>query len=99
MATEAELSRSIRRNKAALGDVRPGALSEQYNTCRTPGCRCKADRPEKHGPYHQLSYSRRGRLAAVAAQIANYHRLRELIDEWIDTAIELDKLRRRPHAR
>ncbi|MGH3755703.1 MAG: DUF6788 family protein [Pseudonocardiaceae bacterium] len=88
----------------------PGALSEQYNTCRTPRRRCKADRPEKHGPYHQLSYSRRGRsttenirpehLAAVAAQIANYHRLRELIDEWIDTAIEPDKLRRhRPHAR
>ncbi|MFN2506368.1 MAG: DUF6788 family protein [Acidimicrobiales bacterium] len=108
MATEAELSRDIRRIKAALadlGDLRPGALSEQYNTCRTPRCRCKADPPEKHGPYHQLSYSRRGRsttenvrpehLAAVVAQIANYHRLRELIDEWIDTAIELDRLRRR----
>ena len=110
MATEAELIRDIRRIQAALaqlGDLRPGALSEQYNTCRTPRCRCKADPPEKHGPYHQLSYRRRGRsttenvrpehLAAVAAQIANYHRLRELIDEWIDTAIELDKLRRRPH--
>ena len=46
MATEAQLTDRIQRIKAALlalGDLRPGALSEQYNTCRTPGCRCKAD--------------------------------------------------------
>ena len=107
MATEAELTATINRVKtqlAELGDLRPGALSEQYNTCRTPGCRCKADPPQRHGPYHQLSYSRRGRsttenvrpqhLADVKAQLANYHKLRELIDEWIDAAIELDRLRR-----
>jgi len=107
MATEAELTATINRVKAqlaALGDLRPGALSQQYNTCRTPGCRCKADPPQRHGPYHQLSYSRRGRsrtenvrpehLDDVKAQLANYHKLRELVDEWIDAAIELDRLRR-----
>ena len=107
MATEAELSRRIERVKAQLsklGDLRPGTLSEQYNVCRTPGCRCKAEPPQKHGPYHQLSYSRRGRsrtenvrpehLPAEQAQIANYHSLRELIDQWIDAAIEQDRLRR-----
>jgi hypothetical protein len=107
VATETELRRRIKRIKtelAALGDLRPGALSEQYNVCRTPRCRCKADPPQRHGPYHQLSYSRGGRsrtenvrpehLAAVEAQIANYRKLRDLIDEWIDTAIELDRLRR-----
>src|SRR3974390_1809467 len=65
MATEAQLTDRIQRIKAALlalGDLRPGALSEQYNTCRSPGCRCKADPPQRHGPYHQLSYSHRGRL-------------------------------------
>ncbi|MGO9788740.1 MAG: DUF6788 family protein, partial [Solirubrobacteraceae bacterium] len=55
-------------------------------------------------PYHQLSYSHRGRsrtenirpehIDAVNSQIANYRKLRELIDQWIDTAIELDRLRR-----
>jgi len=35
---------------AALGDLRPGSLSTQYNVCGTPGCRCKATPPEKHGP-------------------------------------------------
>ena len=60
MATEAQLTDTIQRIKAALlalGDLRPGALSEQYNTCRTPGCRCKADPPQRHGPYHQSTRS------------------------------------------
>jgi hypothetical protein len=108
MATEAELSRRIEQVKTKLvklGDLRPGTLSEQYNTCRTPGCRCKADPPQKHGPYHQLSYTRNGRhrtenvrpddLVAVQAQLANYAKLRDLIDQWIDAAIELDRVRRR----
>ena len=107
MTTDTELSERIAQIKTKLtklGDLRPGTLSEQYNTCRTPGCRCKADPPQKHGPYHQLSYTRNGRhrtenvrpedLATVHAQLANYAKLRELIDEWIDTAIELDRLRR-----
>jgi hypothetical protein len=107
MATDAELSRQIEQIKTKLvklGDLRPGTLSEQYNTCRTPGCRCKADPPQKHGPYHQLSYTRHGRsrtenvrpedLAAVRAQLNNYAELRDLVDQWIDTAIELDRLRR-----
>jgi hypothetical protein len=33
-------------------------------------------------------------VQAIIAQIANYHKLRNLIDEWIDTAIDLDRLRR-----
>jgi hypothetical protein len=107
MATDAELSRRIEQIKTKLqklGDLRPGTLSEQYNTCRTPGCRCKADPPQRHGPYHQLSYTRNGRsrtenvrpedLAAVRAQLRNYAELRGLVEEWIDAAIELDRLRR-----
>ena len=42
---------SIKREIAALGDLRPGALSMQYNICGNPSCRCKADPPLKHGPY------------------------------------------------
>lgn len=107
MATEAELSQQIEQIKTKLvklGDLRPGSLSEQYNTCRTPGCRCKADPPQRHGPYHQLSYSRNGRsrtenvhpedLTNVQTQLRNYAQLRDLIDQWIDAGIELDRLRR-----
>jgi hypothetical protein len=107
VTTETELTERIEQAKTRLvklGDLRPGTLSEQYNTCRTPGCRCKANPPQKHGPYHQLSYTRNGRhrtenvrpedLPAVTAQLANHAKLRDLIDEWLDTTIELDRLRR-----
>jgi uncharacterized protein DUF6788 len=88
---------------AELGDLRPGSLSEQYNVCGTPGCQCKADPPKKHGPYYQLSYSRKGKsstrfvrpqhLATVKRQLKNYQRLRSAVDRWIDLATELATLR------
>jgi hypothetical protein len=88
---------------AELGDLRPGSLSEQYNVCGTPGCQCKADPPKKHGPYYQLSYTRKGRsttrfvrpqdLATVKRQLKNYQRLRSSVDRWIDLATELATLR------
>ena len=56
---EATLQRQIekvKRDLAALGDLRPGSLSTQYNVCGSPGCRCKATPPIKHGPYYQVSY-------------------------------------------
>ena len=44
-----------------LGDLRPGKLSQQYNVCGKADCRCKADPPQKHGPYYQLSFTRKGK--------------------------------------
>lgn len=99
-----ERVRAIKDQLVVLGDLRPGTLSEQYNVCGTPGCRCKADPPHKHGPYHQLSYSRHGRsrtesvhaehLEAVRAQLATYQQLQDLVAAWVDAGIELDRLRR-----
>src|SRR3990172_8469554 len=51
----------IKRELPALGDLRPGSLSQQYNVCGVAGCRCKASPPKKHGPYYQLSISRKGK--------------------------------------
>jgi hypothetical protein len=99
------IERQIAKVKAdlvALEDLRPGSLSEQYNVCGTPGCRCKASPPEKHGPYYQLSYTRKGKsttrfirkpnLAMVKRQLRNYARLRSLVDRWLDLEIELSDL-------
>lgn len=95
---------TIKTALAALGPLRPGTLSRQYNVCGTPGCRCKQDPAQRHGPYHQLSYTWRGRsrtefvrepeLPQVREQLANYTRLRELVDQWLDAAIELARLER-----
>lgn len=100
------LQRQVKRIKQELlrlGDLRPGSLSEQFNVCGTPGCRCKKSPPQKHGPYYQVSYTRQGRsgtrfvrrpqVAAVKRQLRNYARMRELVDRWIEAATELSNLR------
>jgi len=93
----------IKRDLVALGDLRPGSLSTQYNVCGSPGCRCKASPPEKHGPYYQVSYTRKGKssskfvkkkdLPAIRKQLKNYERMKILMDRWIDLATELSNLR------
>ena len=92
----------VKRDLMQLDGLRMGSLSEQYNVCGTPGCRCKASPPEKHGPYHQLSYTRKGKsttrfirkpnLTTIKRQLRNYARLKSLVDQWIDLAIELSDL-------
>jgi len=88
---------------AALGDLRPGSLSTQYNVCGTPGCRCKATPPEKHGPYYQVSFTRKGKssskfvrkedLNTVRRELKNYEVMKTLVDRWIEMATELSNLR------
>lgn len=87
-----------------LGDLRPGVLSEQYNVCGTPGCQCKTTPPKKHGPYYQLSWSRKAKsttrfvrqteLREVRSQIKAYQRLQQLIDEWIAASVAICEIKR-----
>ena len=106
---EAAIEAQIARIKGEIGEIgalRPGSLTRQYNVCRSPGCHCKAHPPQKHGPYYHLSYTRHGQggtrsikkgdLATVRTALANYARLRRLIDHWIDLATELSDLKLRP---
>lgn len=101
-ALERKIER-IKRELQALGDLRPGSLSEQYNVCGVEGCRCKASPPKKHGPYYQLSFTRKGKstsrfvrreeLAVVRRQLKSYAKLRALVDAWIEAGMELSTLR------
>ncbi len=88
-----------------LGPLHPGAVSEQYNICGTPGCHCKDEKnPRKHGPYYQLSYGWRGKssslfvrpdqVAALREKVTNYRRLQELVKEWVDLAMEVERQER-----
>jgi len=102
LALQREIER-IKKELAELGDLRPGSLSKQYNVCGKPGCRCKASPPEKHGPYYQVSYTRKGRsgskfvrreqITSVRQQLKNYTKLRRLVDRWIEAGAELSNLR------
>jgi len=98
----------IKQELASLGPMRPGSLSEQYNVCGTPGCRCKdPKKPQKHGPYYHLNYTWRGKartefvkaevVEAVRVQLENYKRFRALCAEWVDAALELARQQRAAH--
>ena len=52
-----------------LGPMLPGSISEQWNVCGTPGCKCKdPDKPVKHGPYYQLSFTVGGKSSTMFIQ-------------------------------
>lgn len=89
-----------------LGEIRNGSISEQYNVCGNPTCRCKdKENPQKHGPYYQLSYSFNKKSTSefvsadnidkVRKQIAGYKTLMQLKNEWLGASIQLAKLRKK----
>ena len=96
---------TIKRKLSALGDMRPGSLSTQFNVCGNPTCRCKdPDNPKKHGPYYQLSYTHKGRsksefvkkedLEAAKKQLKNYQQFKKLTADWVALSLELARLRK-----
>jgi hypothetical protein len=95
----------LQQQMLALGPLHPGSISEQYNVCGTPGCRCKdAKDPQKHGPYYQLSFTWRGKsstrfvrpeqIEQTREKVANYKRLRELTSEWVELAVARERAER-----
>ena len=68
----------------------PGQATGLRSRCY-PGCRCRADPPQLHGPYHQWTRKKNGKtatrilsdeqLADYGPWFDNHRRLRELITE------------------
>jgi hypothetical protein len=100
----------VQRRLLSLGPLHPGSISEQYNVCGQPGCRCKDPKnPQKHGPYYQLSFTWGGKSSTrflrpeqvepMRQKVANYKRLRELMNEWVDLEIERERAEREKEKR
>ena len=94
----------ISNNINSIGELRPGSLSKQYNVCGKQSCKCKDPKnPQKHGPYYQISYSRKGKsssafvkpefLTEARTQLSNYKKLMELITTWVDLGLEHSKIK------
>ena len=94
----------IKNQLAALGEMRPGSLSKQYNVCGKLGCRCKdPEHPQRHGPYYQLSWVHRGKsttqfirrpfVAQVKSQLATYKNFRQLTEQWVALALQAAKMK------
>ena len=96
---------SIKKEIVALGPLRPGSISEQYNVCGTPGCRCKDPKnPKKHGPYYRVSYTWRGgnrteflkddSVSEVRQELETHKRLKDLVAEWVDLSVEIARAKK-----
>ena len=96
MSTELERKekkvRTLCAQIAKLGAMRPGTLTVQY---RNP--------KEKKTPFHQLSYTHRGRsrseyvrpenLAAVTSEVETYKKFKLLVEEVTEQSLEASRLR------
>jgi hypothetical protein len=83
--------RQLAAQLADIGMISAGTLTRRYTRCTSPGCKCRADPPEPHGPYWQWTRKVDGktvtrRLSTADAKlyrewIANDRRLRAVIDQ------------------
>ena len=73
---------------AAAGFALPGTLTERMTRCGHPGCRCHADPPRLHGPYHQWTRKINGKTVTgilTGDQLADYQ-------PWFDNERRLRSL-------
>jgi hypothetical protein len=90
-ARAAEITAEITARLAAVAFALPGTVADRMTRCGYPGCRCRADPPQRHGPYHQWTRKKNGKtatrilsdeqLADYGPWFDNHRRLRELITE------------------
>jgi hypothetical protein len=81
----------ITRRLTQVGFALPGTLLERRTSCGKPTCRCQADPPQLHGPYHQWTRKIDGKTvtrrltaeqaAAYGPWFRNAQELRELFNE------------------
>jgi hypothetical protein len=81
--------KKIKQKLTQIGSILPGSLREQWYTCKTKNCKCtNKNNPQKHGPYHQLSFTIDGKsstiiikeedVTVVRKQIENYKGFKKL---------------------
>ena len=90
-AADRRAQAAIAQQLANIGFALPGSLLERRMSCGKPGCRCQADPPQLHGPYHQWTRkidgkTRTRRLTPEQAELYrpwfnNARQLRDLINE------------------
>jgi hypothetical protein len=98
-ARAARIAAQITEGLAQTGFLLPGTLAERMTRCGHPGCRCHADPPRLHGPYHQWTRKKNGKTATrilTGDQLADYQpwfdnhrRLRELIAELEELSLAI----------
>jgi hypothetical protein len=98
VAQQAQAAR-IAAEIASLGFALPGTLADRMTRCGYANCRCRADPPRLHGPYHQWTRKKDGKtatriltddqLAGYCPWFDNHRRLRELIAELEELSLAI----------
>jgi hypothetical protein len=73
---------------ATLGFALPGTLTARHTRCSTPGCRCHAQPPSLHGPYHTWTRKITGKTVTRQLSAEQAERYRP----WFDNARKLRAL-------
>lgn len=95
--------RELAAQLAEIGLISSGSVTRRYTRCTTPGCKCRADPPQPHGPYWQWTRKVDGttvtrRLTPAEAKlyrewITNDRRMRRLIDQMRNVAAKAADIR------
>lgn len=79
-----ELARKV----AEIGFISAGSITRRHTKCGTPGCHCRADPPQMHGPYYQWTTKVDGKT--ITRRLSE--RQAQLYTEWIGNDRELRAL-------
>lgn len=89
---------TLRTALAQVGDLRPGSLVERYRRCGKPTCHCAQPGDRGHGPSWSLTREVAGKtvttvippeaVAPTRAHIAEYHRFRGLVRDFLDASAQ-----------
>jgi hypothetical protein len=95
--------RKLAEQVAEIGFISSGTVTRRYTTCSSAGCRCHADRAQRHGPYYQWTTKNNGktrtrRLTLAEAKlykewIANDRRLRKVVQQMRQIAAKAAELK------
>jgi len=94
----------IKQEILALGDLRPGSLTEFYRKCGKPTCACAQEGGKRHGPAHLISWKGENQkslaqsvperfLDVTQKQIDEYHRFRTLSKELVAVSEQICRLK------
>ncbi|MGH3755895.1 MAG: DUF6788 family protein [Pseudonocardiaceae bacterium] len=98
-AAERRAQQAIAARLADAGFALPGTLTERSMRCGKPTCRCAADPPQLHGPYHQWTRKIDGKtltrnltddqLTRYGPWLADAQRLRALLAELEELTLRI----------
>lgn len=80
--------KTLKASLADLGPFRRGTVLRRFVPCGKAGCRCQADPPQLHGPYHEWTRKVKGKTVTVRVT----EEQAGLLKQWIANARRLDKI-------